>query len=452
MRRCLFLVPALFAALLVGAGPTDTPTPDLTRLVQQLGDPDFQQRQRATEALRQQGTAALPALRAALDHPDPEVRRRVLELVPALETAVLLSPRRVTLKATNRTARQLLDDLAKQTGYGIDCWNDDANQVYSFDLHDVTFWEALDKVAQEAGLVLQPSYGSDRLRLMAQNAYSPHVQHNGSLPVRRRGRQPGPQHGPLRGPGNPGPARRTNSLTFTFSVSAEPRFPLLAVGEPHVEAAYDSERNSLLPSANVPGDDPLVPFGGRGRNTGRYGNRSLTQNIEVPLFRPSDKAAAIKVIRGTVPLTLLVSQKQVLLTDKPLEAKNKKIVIDRVTFVVEDVTETPTKQYQVRLSATEEGDGTLLNTLYQRIEVLDSKGNKMQNAGRGLERQWQQQYPSDHDVWHAGRRHGSGPARPDQFSELDYPGTPRRLRIPRHSLALICYSPGAKEDQASGGR
>ena len=35
----------------------------------------------------------------------------------------------------------------------------------------------------------------------------------------------------------------------------------------------------------------------------------------------------------------------------------------------------------MRLSVTDEGDGTLLNTLFQRIEVLDTKGNKMMAYG-----------------------------------------------------------------------
>ena len=78
-----------------------------------------------------------------------------------------------------------------------------------------------------------------------------------------------------------------------------------------------------------------------------------------------------------MPLTLLVAQKQVVLSDKPLEDRNKKIVVDHVTFVVEEMTQLPTKQYQLRLSATDDGDGTLLNTLYQRIEIVDVKGNKM---------------------------------------------------------------------------
>jgi hypothetical protein len=387
MQRAVFLLPALLALLLVGAGSTDTPPastpPEMARLVDQLGDPDFQQRQRATEALRRQGVNALPALRAALEHPDPEVRHRVQELVPALETAVLLSPRRVTLKVTDKTARQALDELAKQTGYGIDCWNEPPNQVYCFNLQDVTFWEALDKVAEEAGLVLQPSYGSDRVRLMAQNAYSPYVKHDGSFRLAAVGLSQVRNLDLGVTPRAPGTARRSNSLTFTFCLAAEPRFPLLAVGEPHVEAAYDSERDSLLPPLNAPIDDPQAPFGQR-RIVSRYANRSLSHNIEIPLVRASEKATSIKVLRGTVPVTLLISQKQVLLTDKPLEVRNKKIVIDRITFVLEDIAETPTKQYQMRLSATEEGgDGTLLNSLYQRIEILDVRGNKMQIYSTG---------------------------------------------------------------------
>ncbi len=157
MRRCIILlVPALLAAG-VGAAPGDAPPPaNLPKLIDQLGDPDFHQREKASELLLQQGIAALPALKAAIDHPDAEVRRRALELVPALETAVLISPRRVTLSGTDRTVRQWIDDLAKQTGYGIDCWGEDAGQKLSLELHEVPFWEALDRISRETGLVLQP--------------------------------------------------------------------------------------------------------------------------------------------------------------------------------------------------------------------------------------------------------------------------------------------------------
>ena len=80
MRRCVaFVVPALLV-LLLGAAPAELPPAEMARLIAQLGDEDFQKREQATELLRKQGLAALPALRAAANNPDVEIRRRVREL------------------------------------------------------------------------------------------------------------------------------------------------------------------------------------------------------------------------------------------------------------------------------------------------------------------------------------------------------------------------------------
>jgi hypothetical protein len=385
MRKCVaFVVPGLLA-LLLGAAPADPkpaepPAVDPARLVVQLGDEDFQKREQATEQLRKQGLAAISALRAAANHPDLEVRQRVQELLAPLERTILLSPRRVSLAGADRTCRQLLDDLAKQTGYGIDCFGVDAAKVYSIDLKDVPFWEALDRICKEAGLVAQPSFGTDRIRLAAQGAYCPYVHYKGLFRFAAVNVTQVQNLDLLTATGETGPRQQNNNLTFTFTVSAEPRLALLAVGEPHIDSAYDADRNCLLPPP--PPSEPTEPLlrpglGGGIHTTRRFGARSQTQQIELNLVRPSERTKSIKALRGSVPLTLLVAQKQVVLSDNPLEDRNKKIVVDHVTFVVEEMTQLPTKQYQLRLSATDEGDGTLLNTLYQRIEIADVKGNKM---------------------------------------------------------------------------
>src|SRR5207248_8750645 len=129
------------------------------RLVEQLADPDYRKREQATEQLRRLGPAALPALRAAADHPDPEVRRRARDLVPGLEIDVALAPKRVTLKAADQTPRQLLDLLQDQSGYKIDVFGAVPTQKVSVDVADVPFWEAVDAVARESGLVLMPTNG-----------------------------------------------------------------------------------------------------------------------------------------------------------------------------------------------------------------------------------------------------------------------------------------------------
>ena len=59
------------------------------------------------------------------------------------------------------------------------------------------------------------------------------------------------------------------------------------------------------------------------------------------------------------------------------------------------MTETPAKQYQIKMSITEEqkdnpNDYSWTNSLYQRIELLDEKGNKMQIYGS----QWNNSMPT----------------------------------------------------------
>lgn len=74
----VFLTPALLPAL------ADSPTPDektIGRLIEQLGDDDFDRRLDANERLKALGRAAVPQLRrAALNHPNPEVQYRADKL------------------------------------------------------------------------------------------------------------------------------------------------------------------------------------------------------------------------------------------------------------------------------------------------------------------------------------------------------------------------------------
>src|SRR6516162_4750370 len=67
------------------ASAPDEP-PRIAQLIARLGSDDFDERERATQALAAVGKPALAALRrAAAEHPDVEVRRRAARLVAALD-------------------------------------------------------------------------------------------------------------------------------------------------------------------------------------------------------------------------------------------------------------------------------------------------------------------------------------------------------------------------------
>lgn len=352
------------------------------RLIEQLGDVDYRKREEALAKLRDEGNRALPALREALNHPDPEVRRRVSALVPELETAALLTPRRVTLKVKSRPLREVLDAIEKQTGYKVETWGAGNRSTYSFDIDDVPFWKALDVISQSTGLVLQQGFGDDTIRLQPQEGHVPFVRYDGPFRIVPTSFQHlrNIEFGVV-GKGG-APANRNESLTLSISVFAEPKVPLLGMGEIRLEAAYDTDKNSMLVPAGTPdeGADPRFGFRG-GRWVSRFGmgNRTTCLQTQLALVRPSEKANGVKLIRGRIPVTLLAEQKPVVVADNILKAKGTRNKIDSTSFHIENVTQTAGKQVQLKVTVSEVTDNpndyTWMNTIFQRVQLQDDKGN-----------------------------------------------------------------------------
>ncbi len=306
-----------------------------------------------------------------------------MDLIPSLEIAAVISPRRVNLKLANKNLREVFDEVTRQTGLKVDFWSNNPQQVYSFDLRNVTFWEAVDRISKDTGLVIQQGYGDDRIRLSQQNGFVPHVAYDGAFRYAANNINQSRSVDLSIINRDTGPARRQDSLTFSFSVFVEPRLALLGLGDVKLTAAYDNEKNSLLPAANQ-GNDGMM-FGARRWSAGRYGNRSTSYQTQVNLNRVSEKATTIKTLRGTVPVNLLTEQKPVVVADKILSAKGKKVTIDSTTISIGDVIVQPNKQLQVKLSITENNndlnDYSWMNTMYQRIQLFDEKGNQYQVYG-----------------------------------------------------------------------
>src|SRR6516164_3157528 len=93
-------------------------------LLVQLSSKDFHTRESASKSLSALGVDVLPALQKAKANADPEVRRRLEELIPPLERAVALMPKRVTLHLNHKPLRTVLAEFTKQTGYKLATWPD----------------------------------------------------------------------------------------------------------------------------------------------------------------------------------------------------------------------------------------------------------------------------------------------------------------------------------------
>jgi len=135
------------------------------------------------------GVEALPELQRARKSADPEVRRRLDEIIPPLARKLALAPKLISLHMTDRPIKDVLAELTRQTGYKIASWPDDQPNakdphVFSFHLDNVPFWQAMDQVCEAGGLILQQGYGDDTLRVYPQESYVPFTCYTGGISSR----------------------------------------------------------------------------------------------------------------------------------------------------------------------------------------------------------------------------------------------------------------------------
>lgn len=388
MRRTVAL------ALLVGLGLSPvlaSPAPEampaaaeVERLIEKMADRNPQTREAAYQALRDLGPESLPALRRARDHADPEVRRRVVLLIETKELAARLAPKRVTLHVHAKPIRDVIAEIAKQTSYKIEYLNNDAErdkQGYDYDLENVPFWDVLQRISTDSGLVMLSYYRSDgQITLQARDSHEPFVYRDGIFRVSATGfnynRQI--QFGTI--PKDGGDGQRSERMSLSLQVSIEPRLRMLAVGTPQLTEAVDDKQNSmLLPLEKAP---PVF--------LRHDGYKTLTQNTQLGLAYPDREAQKVKRLRGSIPVTILMEERPDITVDKILDVKKQAFKSETTELIVEDVTEEKEgarRTYKLKMKLrdlqkdTEPGVNYALD---QRIELQDAKGNKYRSWGYSL--------------------------------------------------------------------
>jgi hypothetical protein len=381
------------------------PPPSIEQLVQQMGDRDYRVRDRANRQLATLGIEALASLqkeRAA--QTDPEIRRRLDELIPNLERTAILMPKLITLHMTNRSIHDVLNELSRQTGYKI--LDGAENQVflnnvmggvvvqnagpapprgprdklvYTFHLDKVPFWQAFDQISEASGLALQQGFwGDDAIRVFHQDMYVPFGYYNGPFKVIATGFNYGRSNNFGLLPRNPAQAGQQNQeyLQINLQIASEPRLPILKVGQVRLTFAEDDEKHSMIPTGDPNGNGmwgQRFYYGGWGR--------SYLHQTQANLVWPSKDSRTLKTLKGVVPVTLLADQKPSVVTDRVLGSKGKKFKVGDASFSVEDVKELPGKQYQISMSVTENSkdtpqDYSRIQSIQQRLELQDDKGNK----------------------------------------------------------------------------
>jgi hypothetical protein len=376
-------VPATAKTAPAVAVPKAVPPPPIEPWIDQLASRDFRLREAAVKEIMKAGVPALPALRKVRDHRDAEVRRRVEELIATLDRAAALAPKLITLKMDKKPVREVLNEMAKQTGFKIPTTDAAFNgpqgkKPYSFQFDRTPFWNALDNVCEKCGLIVSASGNDNTLQVNFQDVYEPFKCYDGSFKVQASGFNytRNNNFGELpKTPYQPGD-QTYESLQLLLQVCVEPRVPILKVGQVRVTVAEDDTGTSM--AAN--GNNYYDPWGMRYYSGGN--NRSFVQATSLNLAWPSKNSRTVKTIKGFIPVTLLAEQKPAVVTESLLSSKGKKIKIENVTFVIDDVSSTKTKQHEIKLTVNEEsGDNPYdygrFQSMQQRFELQDAKGNKV---------------------------------------------------------------------------
>jgi hypothetical protein len=366
-------------------------------LISQLADRDWAVRDAAEKQIVNMGLQAVPLLRRAATNPDPEVRRRAMRLLPGLEHALLVQPKRYTFSLVDQPIGKLIDILKKESGYKIESNlglitnppGPDGKVVpgerkFTYHFKDATWWQIVDRINADVPLQPPANYGDDTVRFYRASGptnTSPFVGYDGGFRYMANNfsLSRNVEFGSKPGTGG----ARSESLLLYLTLHSEPHMPFLGVDQPRLEIARDDLKGSMVPLPNVgEGDDGTGRVVTRRYYGGTYKQTSV--QVSLPLAAGAAGAKRLAHVKGVIPVTLLAAQRPVVITEDTAKAKDFKKDIEGVEFHIREVKTLPNNQIQVQLNVTNKAnpnDYNLMNTIYQRLELFDTKGVKFQNYG-----------------------------------------------------------------------
>lgn len=367
-------------SILTGFGSTwaaDTPMPadhpPVLGHVARLGSPLFHEREAASRHLLTLGPDALQAIRTLMKTAeDPEIRRRLEQIAAQLERNHLVSPTRVTLHAKSISARSALMEIARQTGYKIQVNSiGNESQKFDFQLDRMPFWQAIDTVANAAGLSVNPQDNHGTLGVYFSNTYNPYVAYSGPFKIVATNINAN-QNLQLANLPRQTPSTRANDhLAVNFQIYAEPKVPLVGIGQIIPIKVADEHGNSMMPH--------IAPHLHRSHyNPARPNYRSFNQSTSVTLSRADRDSTTIREFRGKIPILILTETKPEITINNLLAAKEHKATATNIEITMTGVAEL---NPGVELTATftrkngDPNDYSWNNTITQRIIITDANGN-----------------------------------------------------------------------------
>jgi len=357
---------------MIAPGAGQAPAPSVEQLIEQLSHRDFRTREEAALALEGKGEAALPLMRRAQPHSDPEVRQRLAGLIARGERAYLIAPKRVTVVADQTPVNQVFADIARQSGYKL-VLQQAPPMLVSLRAENQPFWEVVDAVCRQTGLGLQQQFdNSNALTFFRVGRLTPNVCYAGPFRIAaasfHHSRTLDLTTPLVNAVGRP----TTESLTMTITVVGEPKVPLMSLGQPRILSAIDENGQSLVPPQARVYESHYHHY--------YYGNRNALMQTQVQLLGHGG-ARTLRHVTGTVPITMLAEQRPEIVVEEILTVKSKKYESGQVVIEIDEVKEQANRQVTIRATARRNAaenqyDYTWTNSLGQRVELFDVQGQK----------------------------------------------------------------------------
>lgn len=410
---------ALVLLVVLGQVSRAEPPADPASLVRQLGAPCFADRQAAAAEIERLGSPALPALRDARQSRNMEIKTRAAALLLKIETALLTQPTSVRLDFDGASIADIAQSLSRQTGFKIALYpqNQPRWKNQRVKLHhpqELSFWKAIDELCDAASLQYNPGMQGfagqqDQVFALSEGVIRTVTPVSDQGPFRVRllgidyqrrltyvpsGSDPGPVPAPPRPVGRAAGQSRARGLarlnpvrTVHFAaqlvVAAEPRLSLAPRGELRLREAKDDHGNSLIDAGRHP---QSLNF------PGYFGSpRGSVMEIQAQLQRPADPGETIKILRGTIPVTVSSRRPSPLIV--PLQkSAGKTFENSDVQVTVHDVRSLPDqRQTLVELSIRPSGpeaasasESDVYGTFFPRaahhhlqIDVIDANDHLM---------------------------------------------------------------------------
>jgi hypothetical protein len=400
----------MFVAIMAMAVILDThSSPDPASLVDELGSSRYAERVSAEGELARLGRTALPALRAAKNSKDAEIRTRAVALLARIENSLLLESTPISLEFNDVPLCEAIETIGRQSGLAISLAPEERPRVADRRVNlrsdrPLPFWKAIDILASagnlhyttgelpakgglEAGLLLLDGpmvtagavsdNGAFRVHLV-----SVHYQSEIQLDLARSGvRTPGSQTGNgLNDSRQPGSASREFFLQFVLC--AEPRLSITGNGAVKVMAAVD-ERGQALSSRSGPG-----AFGSSAEYFGI--SPSSIHRFRVDLDYPDAPGRRIKTLSGTIPVIVATRKPNPIVV--PLdESRGRLYRSDEAIVTLIDhrpastnqpaMVQVSIKPFGAAVPPINPGNGEPLgyrpDSFQQQIEILDAQGRRL---------------------------------------------------------------------------